>query len=282
MSPSRGPSYDGGMHEMPGGEAELFRRKKAIIAVFGPSQGEKAMAVKTISTEIGYAIAETNQILLTGGSGCRDKGVKGMAICGALLVRPVAALWIGVTQKPSEVKWVPVPEGIAGVIRTDLGDGRNCLEAHLCDGAIAIAGAAGTDSEVIFTMTLGKPVVLVGDEWRSERNMAPETLQQCWLTKVAEARGKMGPAASRKICRELLHRAEKALGEPTPTWLPSPTDERAQKSTGQVAAESILQSLEGPGGPQRPGEFPADLKHDNKAYETVRNEYLDWLGANAG
>lgn len=268
---------------MPGGAAERFRRKKAIIAVFGPSQHEKAKRVETLSTEIGSAIAERNQILLTGGTGCKDKGVKGMAICGALRARPVAALWIGVTQKPAEVKWVPVPEGIAGVIRTDLGDGRNCLEAHLCDGAIAIAGAEGTDSEVIFTVTLGKPVVLVGDEWRSERNMAPETLEQSWLSKVAEAHRKMGSAASRKICRELFDQAQKAAPQLTPTWLPSPTkDERAQKSTAQIAVNSILRSLEGPGGLQRPGEFPADLKDDNVLYDTVRNEFLDWLRANAG
>jgi hypothetical protein len=51
------------------------------------------------------------------------------------------------------------------ILEPNLGHGRNYLNAAMCDVAVGFPGGHGTDSEVAFALALGRPVVLVGEEW---------------------------------------------------------------------------------------------------------------------
>jgi predicted Rossmann-fold nucleotide-binding protein len=136
------------------------KQRTLTIAVFGGNDGSAASGAE----QIGTTIATTTQwIVLTGGAGPvpNSPKVKERALVGPHnSKRP----WIGVLQARDE----PPPPGgdcTGFVFKTPLGDKRNYLEAWLCDGAIALKGKEGTLSEVVATLCLGKPVVLVGDHW---------------------------------------------------------------------------------------------------------------------
>jgi hypothetical protein len=72
------------------------------------------------------------------------------------------------------------------VLSPALGDGRNYVNAALCDVAVALPGGHGTDSEVAFALALGRPVLLVGEEW--DRLLPPALDRAAREVLVASAR----------------------------------------------------------------------------------------------
>jgi predicted Rossmann-fold nucleotide-binding protein len=131
-------------------------RTKPIVAVFGGNDPDLAEPANLL----GAAIAARPLILLTGGLGPEDSGVKGAAISGAN-----NSLWIGV-DRSGHVGANAQGKGI--VISTDLGHKRNYLEASLCDAAICLKGGNGTVSEATFALSLQRPVAFWGDAWNTE------------------------------------------------------------------------------------------------------------------
>lgn len=141
-------------------------RKRPIVAVFG---GNDKILIKRCNLierakALGAEIASRRLIVLTGGTGPADKGVKGAAIDGAK-----GSPWIGVDQTGT-VRTSEQDTGI--VISTDLGHKRNYLEASLCDAAICLEGGEGTVSEATFALALQRPVAFWGDDWRHELHLS--------------------------------------------------------------------------------------------------------------
>jgi len=132
----------------------MTTRSRAIIAVFG---GDEASAAAR-GREFGAAIAEQGQILLTGGDGSDTATVKDQAIEGA---RP--STWVGAAPE-GPIDAGPARDGF--VIKSALGHWRNYLEGFLCDAAIGLPGGDGTLSEVMFALSLQRPVAIVGDRWK--------------------------------------------------------------------------------------------------------------------
>ena len=135
-------------------------RNKPIIGVFGGNDDATSLER---AKALGAEIASKCLILLTGGIGPQDSGVKGAAICGAK-----NSLWIGV-DRTGTVRASEQPSGL--VISTDLGHKRNYLEACLCDAAVCLHGGDATVSEVTFALSLQRPVAFWDDAWANELSL---------------------------------------------------------------------------------------------------------------
>lgn len=149
-------------------------RRTPVVAVFGSTtRGTIEPAAR-----VGRAVAEDGCVLLTGGGrqpeeqsvkeqamqGCRDAGKAG-----------VRAARVGVLGVESTEVDIDV-DGWQVIVEPDLGHDRNYVNAAMCDVAIAFPGGEGTDSEVVFALALGRPVVLMGSAW-DERFPPGETVE---------------------------------------------------------------------------------------------------------
>lgn len=141
----------------------MAAQRNLIIAVFGSTE----TGTCPVAAKMGAAIATAGHILLTGGTGTTGKQVKNQAISGAAATQVPAlpARWIGVDRDTERVGHYAGAGGF--VVETDLGHKRNCLEACLCDGAVALEGKEGTASEAVACLALGKPVAFVGSAWKA-------------------------------------------------------------------------------------------------------------------
>ena len=133
------------------------KRTKRIIAVFG---GSKEESVLSLAGTLGRAIAQEQQILLTGGTGPKSDSVKNCAISGA-----DPSPWVGVDRKATRGAFYSNDPQHSFLICSDLDHKRNYLEALMCDAAIGLEGEHGTISEVTSALLLQRPVALVGDYW---------------------------------------------------------------------------------------------------------------------
>lgn len=205
-------------------------RRKAIIAVFGSADAEGI----ALARKLGAAIAASENIVLTGGTGAGGSAVKESAIEGAN-----GSPWVGVD--PKGVKKGIVEAGRGLIVRTDLGDRRNFLEACLCDAAFGIVGGDGTTSEVTFSLALHRPVVLLGN-WApldvanreatlnsrvksSFARMGSDVALGGLLdrTKVCEQLRTLPPYAYRQVAdkpSDLVDWVSRQLGEPLPGTFP--------------------------------------------------------------
>jgi predicted Rossmann-fold nucleotide-binding protein len=141
------------------------QRRISIIAVFGSNEHLPS------AESVGCEVARRGSILLTGGIGINEDAVKEKAIAGAKdAARNFKAFapWIGVARDKRRGDSNKSEDSL--VIHPGFNHKRNYIEACLCDVAIAFEGGGGTLSEVIFCLSLGKPVVLVGDRWRAEHH----------------------------------------------------------------------------------------------------------------
>jgi predicted Rossmann-fold nucleotide-binding protein len=132
-----------------------------VIAVFGGNAAspDELAAACLLGAEIGRSGA----VLLTGGDGSDPGTVKDAAIRAAdeAATPDDPAAWVGVRNAPAAA--APEPRGPRSVVVTPGGGHRrNFVEACLCDAAIAIGGGPGTASEALFSLYLGRPVVIVG------------------------------------------------------------------------------------------------------------------------
>lgn len=154
-------------------------RRAPVIAVFGSNRPETLEPAQ----RIGRAIADRGCILLTGAGGLRRTSdgepldetqlttVKDRAVRGAVPAgrADLAAPWVGVERRAGQPQ-APVQDGTGIVLRPGHDHKRNYVEAHVCDGAIALQGERGTRSEVAFCLVLGRPVLLVGG-WKPDYDL---------------------------------------------------------------------------------------------------------------
>lgn len=134
----------------------MASRRRPVLAVFGGTEHATLPAAESVGREI----ALRGATLLTGGMRPGAAAVKERAIRGAESAGR-RARWVGVPGTEA-AEGDPVSTATSLVLPLGFGDRRNCVEAHLCDAAIAFRGGPGTVSEVAFCLAFGRPVVLVG------------------------------------------------------------------------------------------------------------------------
>lgn len=124
---------------------------RTVIGVMGGGTADEATTA--LARELGEAIAGRGWVLLNGG---RDCGVMAASAAGA---RTGGGLVVGVL--PDEDTADASPD-LDIAIRTGMGDARNVVNVLSSDVVIALAGGAGTLSEIAHAVKLGRPVVLLG------------------------------------------------------------------------------------------------------------------------
>ena len=138
----------------------IYPKHSISVAVVGSanlgSLGEKASAVAGFAEAVGQELAEAGFQLWCGGMG----GVMEAACRGAK--RVAGSITVGLLPGSSCGQ---ANHFLDVVVPTSTGIGRNCLLAH-ADAVVAIAGGAGTLSEVGSAWQLGRPVIaLRGFGW---------------------------------------------------------------------------------------------------------------------
>ena len=124
--------------------------RQPIIGVVGGGSQHVAddSPVYVQAFEVGSAIARAGGVVLCGGGG----GVMSAAALGA---RRAGGHSIGVLPRAG-------PTDAEFAIETQMGDGRNYVNAYVSDALIALFGEAGTLSEIALAMKLGRPIVYLG------------------------------------------------------------------------------------------------------------------------
>jgi hypothetical protein len=145
--------------------------------------------------------------VLTGGKGPIGESVKVNAIAG-------------VDQRP----WIGVEQGGSGTTHEERGgiwlesgllnSRRNYIEAYMCDAAVALRGREGTLSEVTCSLSLGRPVALVG-KWRAQVDLDAADRIRVLDKMVEDTRAAFGdpaetgginPLLAKSVLREGLNR----------------------------------------------------------------------------
>lgn len=132
-------------------------RTRPIIAVFGGTEN----GTPEVAEALGYQLASMHCIVLTGGDGPGGIPVKNRTLAGvdrAALEEGLLAPWVGVDRGPYEDPRV-TPRSI--VLNLGYGHRRNYVETRLCDAAVCFVGEAGTASELVFCLAVGRPLVLI-------------------------------------------------------------------------------------------------------------------------
>ena len=124
---------------------------RTVIGVMGG--GRASVEVLTDAARLGRLIAENGWVLLNGG---RDAGVMAASARGA---SEAGGLVIGVLPGSD---WECIAPHVDVPVLTGMGDARNAINVLSSRVVIALAGGAGTLSEIALALASGRPVVVVG------------------------------------------------------------------------------------------------------------------------
>jgi uncharacterized protein (TIGR00725 family) len=124
--------------------------RRPIIGVIGGGGGHvpDGSPVFALAYDVGRRIALSGAVMLCGGGA----GVMRAAARGA---NDAGGHSIGLLPRSAEFE-------VEYAVVTDLGDGRNYLNAYIADALIALYGEAGTLSEIGFALKIGTPIVYLG------------------------------------------------------------------------------------------------------------------------
>jgi uncharacterized protein (TIGR00725 family) len=125
------------------------------VAVVGAGGDDVAAAVLAVAEAVGAELGRRGAVVVTGGLG----GVMQAACRGA---RSAGATTLGIL--PGDDRGAANPF-VSVAVATGLGELRNALVVRSADAVVAIAGGAGTLSEIAFALKAGKPVAGIGT-WR--------------------------------------------------------------------------------------------------------------------
>jgi hypothetical protein len=191
--------------------------------------------------------------------------VKQDAIAGA---RP-SGRWVGVVNGVGRAATYDADE-TSFVLRPGIGHRRNFLEAAMCDAAIVLEGGDGTVSELVSTLCLGKPVLLVGETWRRGRpdvrglfdgaDADRRSLVEVTRRRLDAATGPMAQQVREVVVEERL--------------VVTPACRYAELAEGAATATAWLEAVVGA---PRTGALPAINYFDD-----VRAPYDDWLTRRPG
>jgi len=144
------------------------------IAVCGAGQCDPTVYEQ--AREVGLCLARAGAIVLTGGLG----GVMEAACRGA---REAGGLTVGIlpgedTRAANRYVWLPIATG--------MGQARNVILILSASAVVAIAGEAGTLSEIALALKLGRPVVALGS-WQLRRSDGTEETRIYTVSSPQEA-----------------------------------------------------------------------------------------------
>ena len=156
------------------------------IAVCGPGDADEA--AMNLAEAVGHALGRRGATLVCGGlGGCMEAACRGAKAAGGVTVGIVPGY-----EARSANRYVD------HAVCTGMGQARNPIIVASGAAVIAVAGGAGTLSEVALAIRLSRPVVLIG-EW-------PEALG-------AELAGMVRPGSSVQLARTPDEAVEMALAE---------------------------------------------------------------------
>jgi uncharacterized protein (TIGR00725 family) len=142
--------------------------RKPVIGVFGGGKGTVPAGSPTywLAVALGRLLAQSGALVLCGGRG----GVMEAVSRGA---REAGGRSIGVLPFAA-ASGERANDSIDYALYTGLGDGRNFLTAAVPDAAIALAGEAGTLSEIGLALKVGTPLVyLAAWKFLNENGLPP-------------------------------------------------------------------------------------------------------------
>jgi uncharacterized protein (TIGR00725 family) len=125
--------------------------RKPVVGVMGGSA--VSAEVEATAFELGRAVAARGWTLLNGGRNC---GVMAASARGA---KQAGGFTIGILPDRDAAAACP---DLDVAIATGMGDARNLINVLSSDVVIALAGGAGTASEVALALKNGKRVILLG------------------------------------------------------------------------------------------------------------------------
>lgn len=237
-------------------------RHPPVVAVFGSTEEPTLVPAE----RLGKAVVDDGSVLLTGGGRSpEDRSVKEAAMRGAGAAGTPAARGrrVGVLGVESDNVGIEISD--SGVIfEPGLGHGRNYLNAAMCDVAIAFHGGHGTDSEVAFALSLGRPVVLVGPGWETSFPPGEDDSARTALVRSARRRvkGDDGSALGDLISRAYEDLATARLRVQR-CGLDEPADQLAVAAGGlaeDVGLHGVVPTL-----------------HDREDLDELAQQYRDWL-----
>jgi len=122
---------------------------RTIVGVMGSGEDGDA-ALLALARELGAAIAREGWVLLNGGRdrGVMDSSAEGASTCGGLVVGVLPDEDARGASRHLDV-----------AIRTGMGDARNVINVLSSDVVIALAGGAGTLSEIALALKAGRDVI---------------------------------------------------------------------------------------------------------------------------
>lgn len=168
--------------------------RRPIIGVVGGGQNTVLRISDTyrMARQLGELIARAGAILLCGGG-------SGVMDASANAARRVGGHTIGIMPSQS-----PPNTGIEHAVFTEMGDGRNFLNAVVSDVLIAMKGEAGTLSEIALAMKVGTPVVyLCAWDFLNENGLPRMPYVTTPDAAVKEAFRQLGIARGQRINRPL-------------------------------------------------------------------------------
>ena len=126
--------------------------RRLQVAVCGP--GDASPAATALAEAVGSALGRRGATLVCGGlGGCMEAACRAAKAAGGATV----GILPGYEARAAN-------RYVDAVVCTGMGQARNAIVVASGAAVIAIAGGAGTLSEVALAIRLGRPVVLVG-EW---------------------------------------------------------------------------------------------------------------------
>jgi len=140
--------------------------QKLMIGVIGA--GSASAEGKLLAREVGRLLAERGAVLVCGGlGGIMNAAAQGCYDAGG----DVVGILPGETADTAN-PYVTLP------IVTNIGHARNIVIAHTAKALIAIEGEYGTFSEIAISLKLGKPVVLLHNQFQFAEAFRAETAEQ--------------------------------------------------------------------------------------------------------
>ncbi|UCE83123.1 MAG: TIGR00725 family protein [Deltaproteobacteria bacterium] len=122
-------------------------QRALIIGVIGAGQCDST--IYQLAQDVGEEIGRRGAVLVCGGLG-------GVMEAAAMGTSSVGGITVGILPGPSTHA---ANRHIKIAVATDMGQARNVIIAHTADGLVAVAGGAGTLSEIGHALKIGKPVV---------------------------------------------------------------------------------------------------------------------------
>jgi uncharacterized protein (TIGR00725 family) len=125
-------------------------RQRPVVAVIGPGACDTETA--QLAFDVGHGLATAGAVVVCGGlGGCMEAAARGARQAGGLAV---GFLPDADARRASPALGLAFPTG--------LGEGRNLVVVASARVVVAIAGGAGTLSEIGFALKLGRPVIGLG------------------------------------------------------------------------------------------------------------------------